>query len=44
MIAPVPGGSPFAHEPLPGELTSVIRHDDELYLRYRFGPRAEHPG
>jgi len=44
MIALVPGGSPFAHEPLPGELTSVIRHDDELYLRYRFGPRAEHPG
>jgi riboflavin biosynthesis pyrimidine reductase len=43
MIAPVPGGSPYAHEPLTGELVSVIRHGDELYLRYRFGPPAEHP-
>ena len=37
MIAPVPGGSPFAGEPRRGRLVSVMRHDDELFLRYRFG-------
>ena len=40
LIAPVPGGSPYAHQPLPGTLVSAIRHEDELYLRYRFGPRG----
>ena len=40
MIAPVPDGSPYAHEPLAGTLTSVLRHEDELFLRYRFGPRG----
>ena len=38
LIAPVPGGSPHEHEPLRGTLRSVMRHDDELFLRYRFGP------
>lgn len=37
MIAPVAGGSPFAEHPLDGRLLSVHRHDDELFLRYRFG-------
>jgi riboflavin biosynthesis pyrimidine reductase len=37
MIAPMSGGSPFAGEPRRGRLVSVIRHDDELFLRYRFG-------
>jgi len=37
MIAPIPGDSPFADEPRRGRLTSVIRHEDELFLRYRFG-------
>ena len=36
MIAPVEGGSPFAHEPRRGRLVSVLRHEDELFLRYRF--------
>jgi riboflavin biosynthesis pyrimidine reductase len=36
MIAPVPGGSPFAEHPREGRLVTVLRHDDELYLRYRF--------
>jgi riboflavin biosynthesis pyrimidine reductase len=36
MVAPIPGGSPFAQEPRRGRLTSVLRHEDELYLRYRF--------
>lgn len=38
LIAPIPGGSPHAHEPRRGSLVSVLRHDDELFLRYRFGP------
>ena len=37
MIAPIPGESPFADEPRRGRLISVIRHEDELFLRYRFG-------
>jgi riboflavin biosynthesis pyrimidine reductase len=37
MIAPIPDGSPFAGEPRRGRLVSVMRHDDELFLRYRFG-------
>ena len=36
MIAPIPGGSPFAGEPRRGGLVSVHRHQDELFLRYRF--------
>ena len=37
MIVPIEGGSPFEHAPRPGGLVSVLRHDDELFLRYRFG-------
>jgi len=36
LIAAVPGGSPFADDPRRGRLLSVIRHEDELFLRYRF--------
>ncbi len=36
MIAPIADGSPFAHEPRRGRLISVLRHEDELFLRYRF--------
>lgn len=38
MIAPIEGGSPFAHDPRRGSLVSVLRHENELFLRYRFGP------
>jgi riboflavin biosynthesis pyrimidine reductase len=38
LIAPIPGGSPYATEPFRGRLVSVLRHDDELFLRYQFGP------
>lgn len=38
MIVAIPGGSPHEHEPRHGRLVSVLRHDDELFLRYRFGP------
>jgi riboflavin biosynthesis pyrimidine reductase len=34
MIAPIAGA-----EPLGGRLVGVLRHGDELFLRYRFGPR-----
>lgn len=37
MVAPIPGGSPFATEPWRGRLVGVLRHGDELFLRYRFG-------
>lgn len=37
MIAPIEAGSPFAHEPRRGRLISALRHEDELFLRYRFG-------
>lgn len=40
MVAAVPGGSPYETEPRRGQLVSVLRHDDELFLRYRFAPRA----
>jgi diaminohydroxyphosphoribosylaminopyrimidine deaminase/5-amino-6-(5-phosphoribosylamino)uracil reductase len=40
MIAPVEGGSPFADAPRRGHLISVLRHEDELFLRYRFGDHA----
>ena len=36
MIAPVPDGSPYEYEPRRGRLISVLRHEDELFLRYRF--------
>ena len=36
MIAPIAGGSPFADQPRRGRLMSAIRHEDELFLRYRF--------
>jgi riboflavin biosynthesis pyrimidine reductase len=35
MIAPPPAGSIEA-DPVPGRLVSVLRHGDELFLRYRF--------
>jgi riboflavin biosynthesis pyrimidine reductase len=37
MIAPIPGGSPWAEAPREGRLVSVHRSGDELFLRYRFG-------
>jgi len=37
MIAPIPGGSPWAEHPREGELISVHRSGEELFLRYRFG-------
>lgn len=40
MIAPIEGGSPFADAPRRGRLISAHRHDDELFLRYRFLPRG----
>ena len=36
MIAPIPGGSPWAEAPREGRLVSVHRSGDELFLRYRF--------
>jgi riboflavin biosynthesis pyrimidine reductase len=36
MIAAIEGGSPYAHDPRRGSLASVLRHEDELFLRYRF--------
>jgi riboflavin biosynthesis pyrimidine reductase len=36
MITQIPGGSPYAAEPRRGRLISVLRHEDELFLRYRF--------
>ncbi len=36
MVAPVPGGSPYEAAPRRGRLVSVLRHQDELFLRYRF--------
>jgi riboflavin biosynthesis pyrimidine reductase len=36
MIASIEGGSPYANEPRRGSLASVLRHEDELFLRYRF--------
>lgn len=37
MVVPIEGGSPFALEPRRGRLISVLRHESELFLRYRFG-------
>jgi len=36
MIVPITGGSPFSHAPRRGQLVSVLRHESELFLRYRF--------
>lgn len=36
MVTPIEGGSPFADAPRRGRLVSVLRHEDELFLRYRF--------
>jgi riboflavin biosynthesis pyrimidine reductase len=36
MIAPIAGGSPSDREPYRGRLVSILRHEDELFLRYRF--------
>jgi riboflavin biosynthesis pyrimidine reductase len=36
MITPIPGGSPYDDEPRHGRLISVLRHGDELFVRYRF--------
>jgi 5-amino-6-(5-phosphoribosylamino)uracil reductase len=38
MVAPIAGGSPYESDPRRGRLVSVIRHEDELFLRYRFTP------
>ena len=38
MISPIESGSPYEHDPRRGRLVSVLRHGDELFLRYRFGP------
>jgi riboflavin biosynthesis pyrimidine reductase len=40
MIAPIAGGSPYASEPYRGRLVSVLRHGDELFLRYRLSSGA----
>ena len=37
MIRAIEGGSPFEHAPRRARLISVLRHDDELFLRYRLG-------
>lgn len=37
MIAPIEGGSPHSDTPLRARLESVLRHEDELFLRYRLG-------
>ena len=36
MIAPIEGGSAYAQDPRRGRLVSVMRHEEELFLRYRF--------
>ncbi len=40
MIAPIRPASPFAGTPRTGRLTSVLRHESELFLRYRFEAAA----
>jgi len=35
MVSPLEGGSPFAHAPRQARLVSILRHEDELFLRYR---------
>jgi Pyrimidine reductase, riboflavin biosynthesis len=36
MIASIPGGSPWAEHPREGQVVSIHRSGDELFLRYRF--------
>jgi riboflavin biosynthesis pyrimidine reductase len=36
MITPIPGGSPWARHPREGQLVSLHRSGEELFLRYRF--------
>jgi len=36
MFAAIGDGSPFASSPRAGRLVSVLRHEHELFLRYRF--------
>jgi riboflavin biosynthesis pyrimidine reductase len=38
LFATPPGGSPFATRPREAQLVSVLRSEDELFLRYRFEP------
>ena len=35
MVTPIEGGSPFEQQPRPARLVSMLRHEDELFLRYR---------
>jgi riboflavin biosynthesis pyrimidine reductase len=37
MMAPIPGGSPWAEHPREGRLVSIHRSGEELFVRYRFG-------
>jgi riboflavin biosynthesis pyrimidine reductase len=37
MMAPIPGGSPWAAHPREGRLVSIHRSGEELFVRYRFG-------
>jgi hypothetical protein len=39
MIAPIEDGSPYASEPRRARLVSVLRHDHELFVRYRLEGR-----
>jgi riboflavin biosynthesis pyrimidine reductase len=41
MIGPIPGGSPWAEHPREGQLVSIHRSGDELFLRYSFGSVGE---
>ena len=41
MIASIPGGSPWADKPREGQLVSLHRSGDELFVRYRFGGIGE---
>ena len=38
MIAPIPGGSPWADHPREARLVSLHRSDDELFVRYQLEP------
>ena len=40
MIAPIPGGSPWADSPREAALVSIHRSGEELFLRYRFSGAA----
>ena len=37
MIATIPGGSPWGEQPREGQLVSIHRSENELFVRYRFG-------